>query len=187
MKTLNSKYHPIFAHKLTQSKTSPEEGGLTLVELLIAASLVPLVILLLGAQSSENLRSRLSFLLESDIADGEVILGSSNISCPAATGRLFSIRSPYLDGSEALQYACISYSIASGSLLRSGPPILTNGSLDFTSSVTQQVAAGVQITNLAISTYGTKIDFDLTTPSFLGVAPKTYSVAYGTKNFRVGT
>jgi len=202
MKILSSKNPTIFEHKPTQSKASSAEEGFTLVELLIAASLVPLVIILasqifisqvkserslLGAQSSENLRSRLSFLLESDIADGEVILSSSNISCPAATGRLFSIRSPYLDGSGALQYACISYSIASGSLLRSGPPILTNGSLDFTSSVTQQVAAGVEITNLAISTSGTKIDFDLTTPSFLGVAAKTYSVAYGTKNFRVGT
>ena len=202
MKTLISKYYPIFAHKPAQSKLNPGEGGLTLIELLIAASLVPLVIILasqifisqvkserslLGAQSSENLRSRLSFLLESDIADGEVILSSSNISCPTATGRLFSIRSPYLDISGALQHACISYSIASGSLFRSGPPILTNGSLDFASSVTQQVAAGVQITNLAISTSGTKIDFDLTTPSFLGVAAKTYSVSYGTKNFRVGT
>lgn len=200
MKILGSIYHPIFAHKPTRLKASPTEGGFTLVELLIAASLIPLVVilasqifisqvkserLLLGAQSSENLRSRLTFLLESDIADGEVILSSSNISCATATGRLFSIRSPYLDISGALQYACISYSVASGSLFRSGPPILTNGSLDFTSSVTQQVAAGVQITNLAINTSGTKIDFDLTTPSFLGVAPKTYSVSYGTKNFRV--
>lgn len=173
------------------------------MELLIAASIVPLVIilasqifvsqvkserLLLGAQSSENLRSRLSFLLESDIADGEEILSAGVGPCSAATGQLFSIRSPYLGSSGAIQYACITYLTSNGSLFRSGPPILSNGSLDMTSSlITQQVAAGVQITNQLISPSGTKLDFNITTPSFLGVAPKTYSVSFGTKNFRVGT
>lgn len=177
--------------------------GLTLIELLIAASLITLVIIsasniftsqvrsersLLGAQSSENLRSRLSYLLESDIADGEVILNASNSDCPTVSGRLFAVKSPYLASTGGIQYACITYSQSGGSLLRTGPPILTNGSLDYqAAATTQQVANGVQINNAVISTSRTKIDFNITIPGFLGSKPRTYSVAYGTKNFRVGT
>lgn len=187
-----------------QPKKNINAKGVTLVELLVAASLVPIIILLasqiftsqvnseralLATQSSENLRSRLSFLMESDISDGEEILGSSNTEChTAVTGKIFSIRSPFLDNSDALQYACISYSQSGGNLLRSGPPILTNGSLNFqASSLTQQVAAGVAISNATISSSRVSINFDLTIPGFLGRDSRTFSVAYGTKNFRVGT
>ena len=187
---------------LGQFKRNINSAGVTLVELLVAASLIPIIILLasqiftsqvnserslLAAQSSENLRSRLSFLFESDISDGEEILGSSDDRCPAVAGKIFSIRSPFQNNS-ALQYACITYAQSDGNLLRSGPPILRNGSLDFQAdSLTQLVATGVGISNTVISSSRVSIDFNLTIPGFLGGAPRTFSLAYGTKNFRVGT
>ena len=121
---------------LSQFKRNTNSEGFTLVELLVAASLIPIIILLasqiftsqvnserslLAAQSSENLRSRLSFLIESDISDGEEILASSDVRCPEVTGKIFSIRSPFLS-SGLLQYACITYTQSGGNLLRIAPP-----------------------------------------------------------------
>jgi hypothetical protein len=201
MKKSSSGYHSLFSYMPSPSKSKSMQGGLTLVELLIAVLLLPVVIILvsqifisqvkserslLGAQSSENLRSRLSFLLESDIADGEAVLIASS-SCPTVAGELFSIKSPYLDSSGVLQYACITYSSSNGALFRSGPAIQTNGSLDLATLITQEVAANVQITDPTISTSGTKVDFNIVIPGFLGATSSTYSVSYGTKNFRVGT
>ena len=183
-------------------KKNTNSEGLTLVELLVAASLIPIIILLasqiftsqvnserslLAAQSSENLRSRLSFLIESDISDGEEILASSDVRCPAVTGKIFSIRSPFLS-SGLLQYACITYAQSGGNLLRIGPPILHNGSLNFqAASLSQQVATGVNVTDAAISSSRVSINFNLTIPGFLGRPSRTFALAYGTKNFRVGT
>ena len=183
-------------------KKNTNSEGLTLVELLVAASLIPIIILLasqiftsqvnserslLAAQSSENLRSRLSFLIESDISDGEEILASSDVRCPAVTGKLFSIRSPFLS-SGLLQYACITYTQSGGNLLRIAPPILRNGSLNFqAASLSQQVATGVNVTDVAISSSRVSINFNLTIPGFLGRPSRTFALAYGTKNFRAGT
>ena len=187
---------------LGKFKRNTNSEGVTLVELLVVASLIPIIILLasriftsqvsserslLAGQSSENLRSRLSFLIESDISDGEEILDSSDERCPAVAGKIFSVRSPFLNNS-ALQYVCITYAQSGGNLLRSGPPILRNGSLDFqAASLTQLVATGVSVSDSAISSSRVSINFNLTIPGFLGGAPRTFSLAYGTKNFRVGT
>lgn len=187
---------------LGQFKRNKNSAGFTLVELMVAASLLPIIILLasqiftsqvnverslLAAQSSENLRSRLSFLIESDISDGEEILGSSDERCPSVAGKIFSVRSPF-QNNLVLQYVCITYAQSGGNLLRSGPPILRNGSLDFqAASLTQLVATGVSVSNTVISSSRVSIDFSLTIPGFLGGAPRTFSLAYGTKNFRVGT
>lgn len=187
---------------LRQINRNTNSKGFTLVELLVAASLIPIIILLasqiftsqvnserslLAAQSSENLRSRLAFLIENDISDGEEILESSDARCPAVTGKIFSIRSPFLS-SGLLQHACITYAQSGGNLLRTGPPILRNGSLNFQiDSSSQQIATGVNISNVLISPSRVSVNFDLTTPGFLGRAPRTFSLAYGTKNFRVGT
>jgi hypothetical protein len=189
--------------RLALRKSLLASSGLTLVELLVASSLLPIIIILasqifvsqvrgertlLGVQSSENLRSRLSFLLESDIADGEAALNPANTLCPQITGKLFSIRSPYLNSGGAINYACISYVQSGNFLIRSGPPILANGSLDYQSApISQQVAKDVQISGIEISTSATKIDLTLTIPGFLGMPAKSYTVAYGTKNLRVGT
>jgi len=189
---------------LGQFKRNTNSEGFTLVELLVAASLIPIIILLasqiftsqinserslLAAQSSENLRSRLSFLIESDISDGEEILDSSDARCSAAvTDKIFSIRSPFLDSSGLLQYACITYAQSGVNLLRIGPPILRNGSLNFqAASLSQQVANGVNVTGVAISSSRVSINFNLTIPGFLGRPSRTFALAYGTKNFRVGT
>lgn len=187
---------------LGQFKRNTNSEGLTLAELLVAASLIPIIILLasqiftsqvnserslLAAQSSENLRSRLSFLIESDISDGEEILASSDVRCPAVTDKVFSIRSPFLS-SGLLQYACITYAQSGGNLSRIGPPILRNGSLNFqAASLSQQVATGVSVTNVEISSSRVSINFNLTIPGFLGRPSRTFALAYGTKNFRVGT
>lgn len=192
-----------------------QKGGFTLPELLIAAILAPIIIVtvanlftsqvnnerrLIGAQSSENLRSRLAFLLESDIGDGEKIIYppsassdpddptatlSPSTGCESAVGNLFTIASPYFS-SGAISHACIIYSIKNGNLVREGPPILQNGSLDYSEGNLEQVVAqdiGLSITSGSQTT----ISFDITLPSFTGSPSRTYSVAYGTKNFRVGT
>lgn len=188
---------------LGQFKRNTNSEGVTLVELLVAASLIPITVLLasqiftsqvsserslLAAQSSENLRSRLSFLIESDISDGEEILNSSDGRCPALAGKIFSVRSPFLDSSGLLQYACITYAQSDGNLIRLGPPILRNGSLDFQADpLSQRVATGVTISNTVISSSNVSVNFDLTIPGFLGGTPRTFSLAYGSKNFRVGT
>jgi prepilin-type N-terminal cleavage/methylation domain-containing protein len=197
-------------------QASPQKG-FTLPELLIASMLIPLIIItvsniftsqvnierrLLGAQSSENLRSRLSFLLESDVADGEKLIFPPSVSsdsdesestlteditdCNSSTGDLFTIASPYLSGN-AIAHACIVYSIVDGNLVRQGPPILPNGSLDYSAAnnASKIVANNVNISITSGSP--TKVSFDITLPSFIGAPARTYSVAYGTKNFRVGT
>lgn len=188
---------------LGQLKRNTNSEGFTLVELLVAASLVPIIIILasqlfisqinierslLAAQSRENLRSRLSYLIESDISDGEEILNSSDVRCPAVTGKIFSVRSPFLGSSGLLQYVCITYAQSGETLLRVGPPILRNGSLNLQAdSLSQQIATGVSVANAAISVSRVSINFDLTIPGFLGRPSQTFSLAYGTKNFRVGT
>ena len=121
--------NPATSHHLTKFalghfKRNTNSEGITLVELLVAASHIPIIIILasriftsqvnsewslLAAQSSENLRSRISFLIESDISDGDEILDSSYSRCPAVAGKNFSVRSPFLDSSGLLQYACITY------------------------------------------------------------------------------
>jgi Tfp pilus assembly protein PilW len=188
--------------------------GFTLVELLIAAVLAPIIIVtvsniftsqvsnerrLIGAQSSENLRSRLAFLLESDIADGEKIIYPPDAStdpdststptdstgCESSVGNLFTIAAPYLSGG-SVQHACITYLIQNNNLVRSGPPILQNGSLNHeAANVTQIVASDVSID--VTSGSSTTAVFDITLPGFIGAPARTHSVAYGTKNFRVGT
>lgn len=193
----------IIKFTLGQFKRYANSAGITLVELLVAASLIPIIILiasqiftsqvnsersLLAAQSSENLRSRLSFLIESDISDGEEILDPSDNRCPAVTGKIFSVRSPIVIN-DILQYTCITYAQSDGNFFRSGPPILRNGSLNPppTDSLTQLIATSVSISSPVISSSKVSIDFNLTIPGFLGGAPRTFSLAYGTKNFRVGT
>jgi len=180
-----------------------QQGGFTLAELLIAAVLAPIIIValanlftsqvnserrLIGAQSSENLRSRMSFLLESDIADGQQVLLPADNRCPSISGALFSIWSPYLSGA-AISHACITYSESDGNLSRTGPAILRNGSLDYEDIVTQAVAQGVslELGQDAISSSGTRITFTMNLPSFIGAPARSYVMAYGTKNFRVGT
>jgi prepilin-type N-terminal cleavage/methylation domain-containing protein len=179
-------------------------NGFTLIELLIAAVLAPIIIVtvsniftsqvnserrLIGAQSSENLRSRLSFLLESDIADGQEVLLPADSRCPSVTGALFSIWSPHLSNN-TLAYACITYSESGDNLSRTGPAILQNGSLDYLAdAVTQVVAEDVSLvlTQNAINPSGTQISFTMNLPSFIGAPARSHVVAYGTKNFRVGT
>jgi prepilin-type N-terminal cleavage/methylation domain-containing protein len=180
-------------------------NGFTLIELLIAAVLAPIIIVtvsniftsqvnserrLIGAQSSENLRSRLSFLLESDIADGERVLRPTDAAFEGCnpSGSLFTIVSPHFDSfiNDVIR-ACISYSITNGLLERTGPTINQNGSLDYSSVATQPVANGAAITNVVISDSQTSVSFNLELPSFVGNPARAFSVSYGTKNFRVGT
>jgi type II secretory pathway pseudopilin PulG len=190
----------LFASKHLNSRV-----GFTLAELLIVAALIPILIItasrvflsqvnsersLIGAQSSENLRSRLSFLLESDIADGEKVLTSTgDADCPAQAGAVFIVKSPFLNNAEQLSYACIGYAISANALTRTGPPILQNGSIDYDATpLTQTVASDLQITNPTINTpLNNKVSFNITLPSFIGSPARSYELVYGTKNFRVGT
>jgi type II secretory pathway pseudopilin PulG len=198
---------------LQQCKTM----GFTLPELLIASMLAPLIIItasniftsqvnierrLLGAQSSENLRSRLSFLLESDIADGEKLifppsasadpdetestLTTDGTGCESSSVNLFTIASPYLSGN-IINHACIIYSIVDGNLVREGPPVFLNGSLNYSAQNNAEEIVANNISIKITSGSPTKVAFDITLPSFIGAPARTYSVAYGTKNFRVGT
>ena len=190
---------------LFSSKHLNTHTGFTLAELLIVAALIPIIIItasrvflsqvnsersLIGAQSSENLRSRLSFLLESDIADGEKVLTSAgDADCAAQAGAVFIVKSPFLNNAEQLSYACIGYAISANALTRTGPPILQNGSLGYDNTpLTQTVANDIQITNPTINTpVNNKISFNITLPSFIGAPARSYELVYGTKNFRVGT
>jgi prepilin-type N-terminal cleavage/methylation domain-containing protein len=197
------------------SLTKPQQSGFTLIELLIAAILTPIIIVtasniftsqvsserrLIGAQSSENLRSRLSFLLESDISDGEKIIfpptpsldpdepittSSESTGCESSVGNLFTIAAPYLPGNP-VSHACIIYSIQDGKLVRNGPPILRNGSLNYADVNVSQVVAN-EINIEVTSESATTVALEITLPGFIGAPARTYSVAYGTKNFRVGT
>lgn len=176
----------------------PFQNGFTLAELLIVSLLIPLSIISLsqlfiaqlnterqlsGAQSSENLRSRLSFFIESDVADGRTVELSSS-SCAALSGKVFDIRSPNpASGTET----CISYANSGGSLVRRGPTVNQNGSLDYANTATETVSSGTSLSNAQVNSTNTKIDFTVTIPSFLGSPSKTYPVSYGTKNLRVGT
>jgi prepilin-type N-terminal cleavage/methylation domain-containing protein len=199
------KAQPFLRPPTCPALAAPQQDGFTLTELLIAAVLAPIIIVtvsniftsqvnserrLIGAQSSENLRSRLSFLLESDIADGERVLGSSDAASDGCnpSGTLFTIVSPYPDESiGGISRACISYAINNGILERTGPAINQNGSLDYDITTTQPVAGSASISNAVISDSRTSISFDLELPSFVGNPARVFSVSYGTKNFRVGT
>lgn len=191
-----------FCISLSKYNRSTSTRGFTLTELLIASLLVPLSIVVLsqifisqvnterqlsGSQSSENLRSRLSFLIESDVADGRIIELSST-GCPSIAGKLFDIRSPYLasNGLSILE-TCITYANSGGALIRRGPRVLQNGSLDYSSQITETVSSDTSISGISINPTSTKIEFNIAIPSFLGTPSKTYQVSYGTKNLRVGT
>lgn len=185
------------------SLRNPSNSGFTLVELLTTVALVPIVILALSqiftsqirieqqqisGQSRENFRARLSFLIESDIADGEQV-GANITGCQTPAGKIFDVLVPHFNAdSNSIQQACITYSIVNGVLTRTGPPILTNGALDFgQQSSALTVASDVDITNEVFSPTGTSVDFTLEIPGFAGTAPTSYNVSFGTKNFRVGT
>lgn len=127
--------------------------GFTLVELLVtmAAGLVligavtPVIIseirsglLAERAQRAQEDFLRLTSLIDSEVSEGsEITYNKTTTGCSPSGSSVFTIKVPHgFDASTlAPNEATIHYFISSGSLYRCGPPLLNNGALDPTGTV----------------------------------------------------
>jgi hypothetical protein len=131
-------------------------------------------------------------LIESDVADGKkVIIAPTTVEdsaiCPQLDNQEFAIVAPYLTPEEVIDSACIVYDYSNGQLVRTGPEVLKNGSLDYSSTATNVVGTGIQVSDVAVNSTGTLISMRLQLAGFLGFPAKSYTVSYGTKNLKVGS
>jgi prepilin-type N-terminal cleavage/methylation domain-containing protein len=186
------------------SRSCPQSSGFTLTEVLVAAALGLIGVAAVGSVLVQHVRTmtlqtvqlrfqddwaRASHFIETEVSEGERITTATDGNCGAAAGDLrFTIEVPVIVGTtETLTSRTISYyqvpnapaANALSAIVRCGPPINADGTLDVT---------GGQVTSVLLSNARLNVNNAFTTANpaqfveynieFLDVSPAAFSAPF---------